>query len=122
MLASGVVVPQRQALRAAAFPAVLVREAIRAAVTDADRQLLQHHAHPAPPKLDSESPAMPAVWQPTSDQRPPPRRVHCPQSGEARRIGLRGFPHNNGIQPAEQSGIELVIMGVIGKQGEDWRP
>jgi|SRR5664279_5212968 len=70
MLASGVVVPQRHALRAAAFPACLVGEAIRAAVTDADRQLLQHHAHPAPPNIDSESPAIPAVWQPTSDQRP----------------------------------------------------
>ena len=63
MLASGVVVPQRHALRAAAFPACLVGEAIRAAVTDADRQLLQHHAHPAPPNIDSESPAIPAVWQ-----------------------------------------------------------
>ena len=45
MLASGVIIPQRQALRAAAFPACLVMEAIRAAVTDADRQLLQHRAH-----------------------------------------------------------------------------
>ena len=45
MLASGVIIPQRHALRAAAFPACLVMEAIRAAVTDADRQLLQHHAH-----------------------------------------------------------------------------
>jgi len=63
MLASGVVIPQRHALRAAAFPAGLVREAIRAAVTDADRQLLQHHAHRHQPNLDSESPAIPAVWQ-----------------------------------------------------------
>src|SRR5664280_3187351 len=105
MLASGVVVPQRQALRAAAFPACLVGEAVRAAVTDADRQLPKHRAHPAPPNLDSESPAIPAVWQPTSDQRRPPRRVNGPLSGEARAASaFVGSFTNNGIQTAEQSG------------------
>jgi hypothetical protein len=45
MSTSGVVVPQRHALRAAAFPADLVREAIRASVIYTDRQFLEHHAH-----------------------------------------------------------------------------
>jgi len=55
MLASGVVVPQRHALRAAAFPACLVGEAIRAAVTDADRQFLQNHAHQHHPTSTSRA-------------------------------------------------------------------
>ena len=54
MLAGGVVIPQRHALRAAAFPAGLVREAIRAAFTDAARQFLQHHAHQHHPTSTSK--------------------------------------------------------------------
>jgi hypothetical protein len=45
MLARGVIVPQRQTLRAVAFPAAVVGEAIHAPVADAERQLLEHHVH-----------------------------------------------------------------------------
>ena len=45
MLASGVVVPQGQARWAEAFPPFVGGEALSAAVSDADRQLLQHHIH-----------------------------------------------------------------------------
>ena len=45
MLTRGVIVPQRQTLRAVAFPAAVVGEAIHAPVSDAERQLLEHHVH-----------------------------------------------------------------------------
>ena len=45
MLASGVVVPQGQARWAEAFPPFVGGEALSAALSDADRQLLQHHIH-----------------------------------------------------------------------------
>ena len=45
MLARGVIVPQRQTLRAVAFPAAVVGEAIHAPVADAERRLLEHHVH-----------------------------------------------------------------------------
>ena len=106
VLASGVVVPQRHALRAAAFPACLVMEAVRAAVTDADRQFLQHHAHPAPPNLDIESqrcsqcgsrhqvngPATPSAPGHSQARRAPHRRSWVPSqitgSRPLNRVGL----------------------------------
>src|SRR5664279_2512189 len=45
MLARGVIVPQRQTLRAVTFAAAVVGEAIHAPVSDAERQLLEHHVH-----------------------------------------------------------------------------
>jgi len=42
MLTRGVIVPQRQTLRAVAFPAAIVGEAIHAPVADAERQLVLH--------------------------------------------------------------------------------
>jgi hypothetical protein len=45
MLARGVIVPQCQTLRAVTFAAAVVGEAIHAPVSDAERQLLEHHVH-----------------------------------------------------------------------------
>jgi len=45
MLARGVIVPQCQTLRAVTFAAAVVGETIHAPVTDAGRQLLEHHVH-----------------------------------------------------------------------------
>ena len=99
MLASGVIIPQRHALRAAAFPACLVMEAIRAAVTDADRQLLQHHAHRHHPTSTARAQRYPQCGSRHQINAPTtPSALPTVRRG-ARRIGLPGFPHNNGIQP-----------------------
>jgi len=109
MLDSGVVVPQRHALRAAAFPACLVGEAIRVAVTDADRQLLQHHAHRHHPTSTARAQRYPQCG--SRHQINDPRHAECTANRQGalptgrrgpRRSGLRGFLTTNGIQTAEQ--------------------